>query len=360
MRNKNIDFIRGVALIWVMIYHIWILTGSPDINNGVVYTIIKLGGEIGVTLFFIISGFGIYYSIVNMEKNNSLKYLSFLKKRLVRIIPEYYLCMFIVLFFTAGAGYLSKEGILDIFSHMIFFHNITPLYAGSINGVLWTMAVTFQFYLLAIPMYRLLRKIKGLLPIIAIAITVLFKLFMFKYLGYSGSFWASRQMLFSVIDNFAIGMFIAYMFDNHWLEDWFNNKVFNFIATILSCVFLFFVCQLGLNKGIHVANLSGITWHTLVALISGLIIFFYSRNNIFTNWVGKKFVLWVADNEYGTYITHLLVIQYVFAYSTLVQKFVSMGYGIRYLVFLIICLFVGYVYTLISNGLRKELIIKQK
>lgn len=86
-----------------------------------------------------ISGYGIYYSLRMTEEKDV--YLKFLKKRLKRILPQYYFNLIFLLLFTSAAMYLSVEHISNIIAYFIVIHNLFPNYYGAINGVLWTMGV---------------------------------------------------------------------------------------------------------------------------------------------------------------------------------------------------------------------------
>ena len=66
-RNRNIDVIRAIMILWIALYHAWVVCGAIPFSNSAVDTLIRLGGEIGVTAFFMLSGFGIYYSLSSME-----------------------------------------------------------------------------------------------------------------------------------------------------------------------------------------------------------------------------------------------------------------------------------------------------
>ena len=88
-RNRNIDIVRSIALLWVIIYHIWILTGGARITNPVLDDFVRFGGEIGVTIFFVLSGYGIFLSLDHRNQTGQIRFLPFMKKRLIRIVPEY-------------------------------------------------------------------------------------------------------------------------------------------------------------------------------------------------------------------------------------------------------------------------------
>lgn len=80
MYNRDIDCFRTCALLLVMIYYVWVRFGSVAINNTVLMTIVMLGGEIGVTAFFILSRYGIYIAIDKAKKGNEYNFWEFIKK----------------------------------------------------------------------------------------------------------------------------------------------------------------------------------------------------------------------------------------------------------------------------------------
>ena len=58
-RIKNIDLLRAGAILYIMLYHCYVLSGQPWQSHTAIHTLLTLGGEVGVTLFFLLSGYGI-------------------------------------------------------------------------------------------------------------------------------------------------------------------------------------------------------------------------------------------------------------------------------------------------------------
>ena len=56
-RNKNLDIIRAVATLLVVVYHSWVLTGKVAFRLSFIQLIISLGG-IGIIIYA--QGFGVY------------------------------------------------------------------------------------------------------------------------------------------------------------------------------------------------------------------------------------------------------------------------------------------------------------
>ena len=72
-RNRGIDIVRAGAILAVIVYHFYVLIGENRyVQYPVVHRLLSMGGEIGVTLFFIISGYGIFLSIDRQKAKKNL------------------------------------------------------------------------------------------------------------------------------------------------------------------------------------------------------------------------------------------------------------------------------------------------
>lgn len=83
------NFIMGFAIIWIVLYH------APfQIHNTLIKTIMNRG-YIGVDIFLLASGYGLVYS---MFKDNCIQ--SYIKKRSLRILPEFFIIVIISAFLS--------------------------------------------------------------------------------------------------------------------------------------------------------------------------------------------------------------------------------------------------------------------
>lgn len=352
-RTASIDIFRTFALLLVLIYHCWVLTGSIAFSCESLNMIVSLGGEIGVTAFFALSGYGIYYSIYIQDIKHQFVYKEFLRKRCKRIMPQYYFCIFIAVFFMYGGAYVSLKGLLHIGAHMIFLHNLFPQTHGSINGVLWTMGVTFQFYLISYFLYKGMRKWGSFFEVVCVMFTVIAKAVMYIYVlpcfnvSNQLEFFGGRQ-LFTALDNFTVGMFVAYL-EN--IKEWHIKKIYSYLGILVGFGFLYIICYYGRIYGIHTNNISGYTWHSFLALGIGIIIFFCSRLECnCKNWI-VSVLLWISKYEYGIYLWHLLIINTWIQESSIVQYFLNKGlYLILYILFVGVSLIVGFVFSVIVDS----------
>ena len=344
IRNKNVDIFRACSLLMVLIYYCWVLLGSEPYKLSVVNLIVSLGGEIGVTAFFVLSGYGIYYSLRRMDSSETgINYKNFLLKRFMRIAPQYYLSILFVIL-IGNAGYVSTRGIRSIILHLLFAHNLLPGHHGSINGALWTMGVIVQFYLVSPLLYKGIKKLGIFFGVISIAFTIGMKFFAYHYLlpamGREDLAFFSGRQLITALDNFVIGMCIAYIVLN-------KKKIMNnfqaICLSIISIAAVIVVCNFGRDYGIHTNNLSGYTWHSLLALALGVEIYCISNINLKKHSFVYRRLLHLSKFEYEIYVWHLPIINNLINNSSLVQSCRSIyGAKILYIPLIILVILVGY------------------
>lgn len=166
--SDRIDFLRGVAIFLVFIYHVSIVIFGPeyqiqeyegffiDFNKYSIDRLLKnlspyAYGWSGVELFLVISGFLIHAAYLRAGNLNTF---SFFNKRFWRIWPPYFITL---IFFTITL----KQDWLDFIIHALLLHNLHPLTFHSINGSFWSLALEAQLYLVY-PLFLCLRKRFGL------------------------------------------------------------------------------------------------------------------------------------------------------------------------------------------------------
>jgi peptidoglycan/LPS O-acetylase OafA/YrhL len=157
----SLNGLRFIAAFVVIVHHLEQLKlffGLPSLFFR--WHFIKLVGELGVTLFFTLSGFLITYLLLSeKEKFGTISIRQFYIRRVLRIWPLYYLVILLGLFvfphisffdvpvYTEGVHY--KFG-TKVFFYMILFPNIVNnLYAYMpFMAQSWSIGVEEQFYML--------------------------------------------------------------------------------------------------------------------------------------------------------------------------------------------------------------------
>jgi peptidoglycan/LPS O-acetylase OafA/YrhL len=111
--NSNfavIDGIRAIAVLWVIFFHAWLfqqLTIPGFIDNIYKYPLFYwvTKGDLGVDLFFVISGFligGIIFKEIKSSEKFNFK--RFYVRRFLRLSPVYIFAIFLNLYFLKEFG----------------------------------------------------------------------------------------------------------------------------------------------------------------------------------------------------------------------------------------------------------------
>lgn len=191
MKIKAIDSLKIFAIFWIMLFH-WLdfrnewNLGRLFSKNELLQHFIKDGitlesiikilisfGFLGVNIFFFISGFSLALS----AKNKLQSYPIFLKKRVVRIFPPYW----VVLISWLIMQIVRKEPLnyTNIIFHFLGIHTVHPNFIYSISTPLWFVGVILQFYLIFPLLFYGAQRIPTLIYLI---ILILIELYLNTYL----------------------------------------------------------------------------------------------------------------------------------------------------------------------------------
>lgn len=179
---QSVVAIRGVAVLLVMLYHFFSERALNIAAHGL-NDITWAFGHIGVTLFFIVSGFVLPYSMYRSDYHIR-QFPRFLYRRAVRIEPPYIISILIVLLCMLGKYIIGQNvnyagGTLGIFTQLLYLNDILGL--PWLNVVYWTLALEFQFYLLVGIVFPLFRKSSSLVLILGLSLLCALKFLTVNY-----------------------------------------------------------------------------------------------------------------------------------------------------------------------------------
>lgn len=150
---KVLDGVRAIAILFVVWFHLWQQSWVPLQVGSYSMDWISRTGYLMVDMMILLSGFCLFLpharEVFLGEKADSIK--TFYVKRLARIAPSYYLAIGIIFFAFAMHEYGDKTAMWkDLIPHLTFTQN---LFEGAVsgthlNGVLWTVGVEMQLYLI--------------------------------------------------------------------------------------------------------------------------------------------------------------------------------------------------------------------
>lgn len=186
-RFAGLDLIKVIAIAWICVYHLldyyhhWqlgTLYGSGtywDYFSGEgrwFSNLIKMGaglGVMGVNLFMIASGLGLAMSASRLRglflgtsfRSRLVDYKTFIVKRLLRILPSYWITLVVLLLLAIYHGQAINH--FDYAAHFLGISNFFPQYVMSISAPFWFIGTILQLYLLFPPLFILSKKYPALL-----------------------------------------------------------------------------------------------------------------------------------------------------------------------------------------------------
>ena len=153
MRFYLIDALRGIAALWVVLYHAYegghidrLLSKIPDLLTIILFE----KGHYGVPIFFVISGFVMAHSL-NKDRVNLSYFGKFVIRRSIRLDPPYWGSIVLVLGLASISAMVTGENyslpsVAQLVAHLFYAQAI--LGYEHINIIYWTLCLEVQFYLI--------------------------------------------------------------------------------------------------------------------------------------------------------------------------------------------------------------------
>ncbi len=149
-----LDHLRGLAALFVCLYHFSAET-LPKLTNETLKAMWSWGYN-GVTIFFVISGFVIPFAMIQ-SRYEWRQFAQFMGKRIVRICPPSWVIIALTIgqwviahkYLHSTVGHMNLLNAKDVFYNMFYLVPLAGLGMDNwFNGVFWTLAVEFQYYIL--------------------------------------------------------------------------------------------------------------------------------------------------------------------------------------------------------------------
>jgi len=295
----SLNGLRAFSIILVILSHLLIVESFP----GDIKILLRpfANGEIGVRIFFVISGFLITWLLLKeRERTGKINLRKFYLRRLLRIFPVFYFYLFVVWLSGKILGNEVEPGIL--FVSTVYLQNFS--FAGShwLIAHSWSLAVEEQFYLI---WPWISRKTNKILPssivVLVFVIGAFARVVAYKYPSYSNflllPFLQHADFLFS-------GCVLAFMRFN-------NNKrldgLFKRINGTIILVGLFLVFVLGYYEGDsnldrYLLPISGTYMSVYFMLLIGWTTSGHHNKNIIVRVLNLKIVDKIGILSYSLYV----------------------------------------------------------
>lgn len=169
---KSLDILKGIAIIMIIIVHNrhFIIQHT----NGILHQLINFG-QMGVSIFFMVSGMALCYSYMGQYKSFPEKditsyfssYFQFIARRYLRLAPGFFIIFAINILLNFllidilnySPGYIMNREPIGLFVNLLFLHGLFPKYINSVFPSGWYIGTTFLLYVLFPILFFLFHKI---------------------------------------------------------------------------------------------------------------------------------------------------------------------------------------------------------
>lgn len=300
---------RAIAAIMVFVYH-----NRKYWRNDLPFEVMRFISEwhIGVTIFFVLSGFLLAYRYEEKPLESGKSYLKYILLRIARIFPLYWILLTCYFLDTA-----YSKGVDTYFLQYSLLYSLFEKY--SVSGIVqaWSLTVEFFFYLLSPLLFLLLKKSWKYCILFLVAFFFLgwgigFGLHEFK-LSSKGFLYPLQFMVGSTFFGRSLEFFFGIL-----LAFWMKNEKGKLLLTqikkptlwggIAILVLIFAIRFFARNNFVHgVERLEGRLIHELF-LPMAIVVFFWGLMSEKT-WVSKvistKFFILLGNASFVFYLIHL-------------------------------------------------------
>lgn len=318
-RVKEMDGLRGIAVVLVMALHIF--NRANEFTKHPVLTFISdmtTIGWIGVDIFFVLSGY-LITSILLKARERQYYFRNFYIRRILRIVPLYYVTMLIAFFILIP---VKTPDFVDKIPQLIPFQilylqnwlNIEPMAQTTpFIWVTWSLAIEEQFYLIWPSIIYFLKRetlVKfSIVYIFVSAISRIIGILAWKNIAQGAHFFYYNS--FSRFDELIFGGLLAIaLASNYWRE---KLKPIGFPALYTSLGIFLGLCIIDLPNLPHpnfehipltVGGYTSLSVFT-AAIISIFVL--HSENSFIRRAFRNKILTSLGKYSYAMYLFHMPV-----------------------------------------------------
>lgn len=351
--------LRGIAALFILFNHILLV--YPILRNYAISSSLGWFGNMGMDLFFILSGFVICYNYADRIKGNPKNGIrEFLVARIARLYPLYFL--FLSIFFVLNLLRSHSNTVFisqNITSLPIFISGMQSWFYGFIGdmpivwmqgnaNISWSISTEFALYLFFIPLVWLLLKINSKKAYIFSILALILVQILWLYFAYHDNFisdilnkifgvheiyspkeWLTFHSPLARIWQFLCGCVIARSY-NPENQGGGHLRLFKALKYLSLLALTFFVVSAPFIKYNYPMYLTSVLLmlYTLAVVQSG------------DRILKSRFLIFLGEVSFSTYLLHIIFVQFlsysgnrVISYMVNLPLFFILTYLTAYIVY---------------------------
>jgi peptidoglycan/LPS O-acetylase OafA/YrhL len=324
-RFALVDGLRAIAVLLILAFHV---AGQQGVTQGKWWGPFALRLDVGVTIFFVISGFLLYRPFVAARLASAPLpgALAYARRRALRILPAYWVALTLLAIYPGLTGVFTGDwwvyyGFLQVYDHSWFgfFEGLSQAWSLCVEVTFYAALPALALLLARLPGRHLRTRVRGQLAILALlsAASLAFRAAVHAIHPEP----AGAQTLPGLFLWFALGMALAVVsVAVQEREEAKRSRVVGWVADHpLACwgaAAALFVLAAEYGKSVLAvpANTSGraLVEYVLYALISLLVVlpavFAGDGGGLPRRVLGHRAVAWLGLVSYGIFLYHLPIV----------------------------------------------------
>ena len=327
-RNLALDSLRGLSTILIVVYHTSFVSGYTVAHADSIGAYIDRL-NVGVAIFFVLSGFLIFRPFAHSLIHGSPlpKTRNYYLKRAARILPAYWLALFVL----AGLDALTIKNSSGFIRNIFLVHPFTEdnVFTGIAQA--WTLSVELSFYLAA-PVIAYIFFLQSRRQIGLVSVATLLKALSVLFLGayafrlsiHQTDFWflkTAHIWLPSHMDTLALGMGLAVLVETPASAKPLS-KLKHFLVNhtglfVLCSIFVWLIsANINMSIGLVVPDFkTDLLRHFLYSIASVLLVapFCVESQSRLVKAMSFRLFTWLGTISYGIYLWHMAFLDGNFA-----------------------------------------------
>lgn len=242
VKYPSLNGLRGISILLVLFHHL-------NLHFSIFTTVSKyvpliIDGQLGVNVFFVISGFLITTLLLKEEDNTgTISLKNFYTRRTLRIFPAYYFLLLVYFFlYHYHFIFISKASWFTAITYTKYFNWQLDWYTSHA----WSLSIEEHFYLFWPLLFLAGKKTRKVFVCIIIILVPLLR----GYFTYYPQSWANYLSIFCRLDAIAMGCFFALYKEKilRWYSLYWKSI---FYTSILLLFFFLFLQDFNLKHHLH-------------------------------------------------------------------------------------------------------------